>query len=53
LLRFDKSTNSILHGRNAAMYVNLECKKRDWELEFEEVTLQLTLQLMLMLNQHC
>ena len=33
--RFDKSTQGILNGRNAAMYVGLECRKRGWELEFE------------------
>jgi len=35
--RFDKSVHGILNGRNAAMFVNIECKKRGWELEFEEV----------------
>ena len=35
--RFDRSLSSILNNRNAAMFVNLECKKRGWELEFEEV----------------
>lgn len=35
--RFDKSVESVLNGRNAAMFVNIECKKRMWELEFEEV----------------
>jgi len=33
--RFDKSVQGILNGRNAAMYVGLECRKRGWELEFE------------------
>jgi len=33
--RFDKSVSSVLNGRNAAMYVAIECKKRQWELEFE------------------
>ena len=35
--RFDKSVHGILNGRNAAMFVNIECKKRCWEIEFEEV----------------
>ena len=35
--RFDKSTSSILNGRNAAMFINVECKKRGFELEFEEI----------------
>jgi len=35
--RFDKSVHGILNGRNAAMFVNVECKKRGWDLEFEEV----------------
>lgn len=35
--RFDKSVHGILNGRNAAMFVNIECKKRGWDLEFEEV----------------
>jgi len=35
--RFDKSVESVLNGRNAAMFINIECKKRMWELEFEEV----------------
>lgn len=35
--RFDKSVHGILNGRNAAMFVNIECKKRGWEIEFEEV----------------
>lgn len=35
--RFDKSVHGILNGRNAAMFVNLEAKKRGWEIEFEEV----------------
>jgi len=35
--RFDKSVHAILNGRNAAMFVNLEAKKRGWEIEFEEV----------------
>ena len=29
---------SVLNGRNAAMFINIECKKRMWELEFEEVS---------------
>ena len=33
--RFDKSVQGILNGRNAAMYVAMECRKRQWELEFE------------------
>ena len=33
--RFDKSVQGILNGRNAAMYVGLECRKRQWEIEFE------------------
>ena len=35
--RFDKSVESVLNGRNAAMFINIECKKRGWDLEFEEV----------------
>eukprot|EP00092_Neocalanus_flemingeri_P007884 GFUD01008510.1.p1 GENE.GFUD01008510.1~~GFUD01008510.1.p1 ORF type:complete len:594 (-),score=190.10 GFUD01008510.1:973-2754(-) len=35
--RFDKSVHGILNGRNAAMFVNIECKKRCWDIEFEEV----------------
>jgi len=35
--RFDKSVHGILNGRNAAMFVNIECKKRGWDIEFEEV----------------
>lgn len=35
--RFDASLESILKGRNAAMWVNFECKKRNWGLEFEEM----------------
>ena len=35
--RFDKSTESVLNGRNAAMFINIECKKRGWDMEFEEV----------------
>ena len=37
LLRFDKSVEGILNGRNAAMFVAIEAKKRGWNLEFEEV----------------
>ena len=37
MIRFDKSVESVLNGRNAAMFINVECKKRGWELEFEEV----------------
>jgi len=33
--RYDKSVQSILNGRNAAMFVGLECRKRQWEIEFE------------------
>jgi len=33
--RFDKSVQGILNGRNAAMFVGLECRKRQWEIEFE------------------
>jgi Double-stranded RNA binding motif len=33
--RFDKSVQGILNGRNAAMYVAMECRKRQWDLEFE------------------
>lgn len=33
--RFDKSVQGILNGRNAAMFVAMECRKRQWELEFE------------------
>jgi len=36
--RFDKSVEGILNGRNAAMFVNIDCKKRGWDLEFEEVS---------------
>jgi len=35
--RYDKSVEGILKGRNAAMFVNVECKKRGWEIEFEQV----------------
>ena len=35
--RFDKSCSSILNGRNAAMFVNMESKKRGWDIEFEMV----------------
>merc|ERR1719336_1855019 len=35
--RFDKSVESVLNGRNAAMFINIECKKRMWDMEFEEV----------------
>jgi len=35
--RFDKSVEGILNGRNAAMFVAIEAKKRGWNLEFEEV----------------
>ena len=35
--RFDKSVHGILNGRNAAMFVNIEAKKRNWDIEFEEV----------------
>lgn len=35
--RYDKSVEGILKGRNAAMFVNVECKKRGWEVEFEQV----------------
>ena len=37
--RFDKSVESVLNGRNAAMFINIECKKRSWDMEFEEVTI--------------
>lgn len=33
--RYDKSLQSILQGRNAAMWIGIECRKRQWELEFE------------------
>jgi hypothetical protein len=33
--RFDKSVQGILNGRNGAMYVAMECRKRQWEMEFE------------------
>ena len=38
--RYDKSVEGILKGRNAAMFVNVECKKRGWEIEFEQVRLE-------------
>ena len=39
--RFDKSVESVLNGRNAAMFINIECKKRSWDMEFEEVKFSL------------
>ena len=40
--RFDKSVEGILNGRNAAMFVAIETKKRGWNLEFEEVVILYT-----------
>ena len=34
---YDRSVECILKGRNAAMFVNVECKKRGWEIELEQV----------------